>query len=103
MNNNSMTLDQFKSRYLNSKVVPSVAFKHDYNLTRATILKKWLDDEYQKAKKLFDDGVIDVELYAIMLESINQMNKEELEQLDATVREVYLTSTIEEGGTQLWF
>ena len=103
MNNNSMTLDQFKKRYLNSTVVPGIAFKHDYNLTRASILKKWLDDEYQKAKKLFDDGVIDVELYAIMLESINQMKEKELKQLDATVRQVYLISTIEEGGTQLWF
>lgn len=103
MNNETMTLEQFKRRYLNSKVVPSIAFDHDYKLTKASILKKWLDDEYEKTKKLFNDGVIGIELYAVMLESINQMKDNELRELDATVREVYLSSMIEEGGTQLWF
>jgi serine protease inhibitor len=86
---NTMTLDQFKRRYLGAKVVPTIAFKNDYNLTKNTILKKWLDDEYEKNKKLFDAGVIDIETYAIIIESINQMKEEELKQLDAVVREVY--------------
>ena len=60
--------------------------------------------KYEKNKKLFDAGVIDIETYAIIIESINQMKEEELKQLDAVVREVYFSSSIkEEGGCQLWF
>ena len=91
-----MTLQGFKERYL-SKDISEIYYNglvDDYNLTKSSIIKKH-EDEFEQNKRLFESGTIGIQLYGIIVESIEQMKQEELRQLDAAVREVYLSNKIQ--------
>ena len=91
-----MTLQEFKDKYL-SKDISEIyhnGLVDDYNLTKSSIIKKH-EDEFEQNKRLFESGTIGIQLYSIIVDSIEQMKQEELRQLDATVREVYLSNKIQ--------
>ena len=87
-----MTLEQFKEKYFGKETseIYYTSLGNDYNLTKFSIIKKY-EDDYEQNKRLFDSGTIGIQLYSIIVESIEQMKQEELRQLDAAVREVYLS------------
>lgn len=88
-----MTLQQFKEKYF-GKETSEIYYNglvDDYNLTKSSIIKKY-EDEFEQNKRLFESGTIGIQVYSIIVESIEQMKQEELCQLDAAVREVYLSS-----------